>query len=123
MIIAIFNTTVFSKHIHRTVNLDYEVHCHPDTKEELSPIVISHALYGCKTDWMVIGKELNYVTKRKVCTADSPHKLPDMLKGGNHQLVEKFTSGLTAPDKFQSNPHKHNNILKKRAPLIQRTYF
>ena len=58
---------LLSKQPHRTVNLDYEVHCHPDTKEDLSPIVISHALYGCKTDWMAIGKELNYVTKRKVC--------------------------------------------------------
>jgi len=55
----------------RKITLDYEVHCHPDTNAQLSPIVVSHALYGCKGDWSTIGKELNYMTKRKVVCYDA----------------------------------------------------
>lgn len=55
----------------RTVNLDYEIHCDANTKDDLSPILISHALYGCKNDWSAIGKELSYLTKRKVICYDA----------------------------------------------------
>lgn len=57
--------------IHRKIDIDYEVHSHPDTNSKLSPIIVSHALYGCKGDWGSIGKELNYFTKRKVICYDS----------------------------------------------------
>lgn len=56
---------------HRKIDIDYEVHSHPDTNSSLCPILISHALYGCKGDWSSIGKELNYFTKRKVVCYDA----------------------------------------------------
>lgn len=56
---------------HRKIDIDYEVHCDRDTRNDVSPIVISHALYGCKHDWSHIGKELNYITKRKVICFDA----------------------------------------------------
>jgi len=64
----VYVTRSFSQ---RKIDLDYEVHCHPETNTQLTPVVISHALYGCKSDWSSIGKELNYITKRKVVCYDA----------------------------------------------------